>query len=615
MANLNHSKIFIDGEEQFQDVAYDVEITQSVGTHHSFSVIFPISSVEGFAATLMDKSMEFIGKKISIYFENPLYSGELEFVGIIDDIGLNKTNAGAGAIHINGKSPDALLHARYDCRSFKQDTSLGDVTAGIFGNYDSKILPVNYGGALDENIPYTVQYNETDYNFLSRMSSRYGYLSYYNGTSFCIGFYEQQEISGTYGANISSFSLKASLSEQNFSVNQYDWINDTALKAHSANTKPSGKHNYVDIVKKNSDSVYAAEGYYDFSHGQPEYGGQQGADQLSKIMTQSKSSDMLTAAGNSYLVNLRIGDILKVEGVNFSDHKQKDAYGSFLIVGLTHRFNSSGEYINMFHGVPKKTDYVLSHGFTSYPRAANQRAKVVDNTDPEGLGRIKVNFPWQREGGEETPWIKMATPYAGADKGFYFIPEIGEEVLVGFENGDAEKPFVLSAGFNQKAKSGIDNADNNIKAVVTRSGHRIELNDTEGSESITITDKNNNIILIETANNNISISAGENMTLNAKNIKITAEENIEVQAKGNIEIASEGDTSILTKGKTNLQAKSDTEITSSASISIDATTDAKLKGQNVTLEGQANAELKGMQTKVKGQMTAIQGASGKIDVI
>ncbi|MGJ8739079.1 phage baseplate assembly protein V, partial [Zobellia laminariae] len=145
-------------------------------------------------------------------------------------------------------------------------------------------------------------------------------------------------------------------------------------------------------------------------------------------------------------------------------------------------------------------------------------------------------FPWQKPMGTSTPWIKMTTPYSGSGKGFYFIPEKDEEVLVGFEGNNPEKPFVLSAGFNSSANSGFADANNNIKAIKTRSGHIIELNDTDGGESITITDKNENIININTASNDItisayndiSISAAENMTLNSKNMQINVEEDLDI---------------------------------------------------------------------------------------
>ena len=94
---------------------------------------------------------------------------------------------------------------------------------------------------------------------------------------------------------------------------------------------------------------------------------------------------------------------------------------------------------------------------------------------------------------------KDVDPYGGSGRGFYFIPEKGEEVLVGFEGMNPEKPYVIGGGYNTAAKSGFADSGNNIKAIRTRSGHTIELNDTEGGEMITINDKEGNSIHINTA--------------------------------------------------------------------------------------------------------------------
>src|SRR5690606_4098357 len=113
--------------------------------------------------------------------------------------------------------------------------------------------------------------------------------------------------------------------------------------------------------------------------------------------------------------------------------------------------------------------------------------------------------------------------------GFHFIPEVNEEVLIGFEGGNAEHPYMMGSLYNGSGKANAFKSEkNDVKAIKTRSGHTFELNDANGSESITITDKNGNIITIDTANNNITISALENMSLNAKNMQINVEENLDV---------------------------------------------------------------------------------------
>jgi len=112
-----------------------------------------------------------------------------------------------------------------------------------------------------------------------------------------------------------------------------------------------------------------------------------------------------------------------------------------------------------------------------------------------------------------------------------FIPELEEEVLIDFEGGNAEKPYMLGSLYHGTAKPDSWKTDtNDIKAIRTRSGHTIEFNDASGAESITITDINSNRIYIDTANNNITVDANETMTFNAKNININADENIRLTA-------------------------------------------------------------------------------------
>ena len=144
----------------------------------------------------------------------------------------------------------------------------------------------------------------------------------------------------------------------------------------------------------------------------------------------------------------------------------------------------------------------------AFPKSETQVAIVKENSDPDSMGRIRVQFPWQKETGELTPWLRIVTPHAGGEKGFHFIPEIDEEVLIGFEGGNAERPYVLGTLYTGGANpAGWNTQNNDVKALRTRSGHTIELNDADGSEFIMITDKNRNIIHINTANNDITISA------------------------------------------------------------------------------------------------------------
>ena len=214
-----------------------------------------------------------------------------------------------------------------------------------------------------------------------------------------------------------------------------------------------------------------------------------------------------------------------------------------------------------------------------------------------------------------TPWIRIVTPHAGGDKGFHFIPEVNEEVLIGFEGGNAEHPYMLGSLYNGTGKANaFESSANDVKAIRTRSGHTIELNDTDGEEKIKIYDNEGSIITFDTQAKSLFITAAENIEIQAKNIKMIAEETIELQAQGDINTSSEGDTNIISESALALQSTSDTTVISDASIAIEASSDATITGTNTIIEGQASVEVNSAQTKVSGSaMTEVSGAIVKIN--
>ena len=169
---------------------------------------------------------------------------------------------------------------------------------------------------------------------------------------------------------------------------------------------------------------------------------------------------------------------------------------------------------------------------------------VTNNEDPDGMGRVKVKFPWLSDA-DESNWARIATPMAGAERGIYFLPEVDDEVLVAFEHGDVRLPYVIGALWNGQDAPPEDNADgsNNIRVIKSRSGHVIRLNDEDGREKIEIIDKSEkNSIVIDTAENTIAITTDKDITFSATQgtIKLEAQ-NIEItsSAKTKIEAGSE----------------------------------------------------------------------------
>lgn len=159
---------------------------------------------------------------------------------------------------------------------------------------------------------------------------------------------------------------------------------------------------------------------------------------------------------------------------------------------------------------------------------------VTNNQDPDGLGRVKVRFPWLSPDHEST-WARVVAPMAGNDRGFYTLPEVDDEVLVAFEHGRVELPYVLGALWNGKDKPPADNGDgeNNIRVFKSRSGHIVRLDDTEGSEKIEIIDaKGKESLVFDTAANTITLTAEKDVVIESKDgmVKLTGKKGVEITA-------------------------------------------------------------------------------------
>jgi len=188
---------------------------------------------------------------------------------------------------------------------------------------------------------------------------------------------------------------------------------------------------------------------------------------------------------------------------------------------------------------------------------------VVTNTqDPDGLGRVKVKFPWLSDS-EESFWARVATPMAGKARGFYFLPEVEDEVLMAFEHGDARFPYVLGALWNGQDKPPEKNDDgkNNMRSIKSRSGHVIRLDDTDGEEKIQIIDKSGkSSVVFDTAKNTITITSSKDITLSA--------------AQGTIKLDAQ---------KIEIKSSADTKIESGAGLDVKASGAMNIKGATVNI--------------------------------
>lgn len=179
---------------------------------------------------------------------------------------------------------------------------------------------------------------------------------------------------------------------------------------------------------------------------------------------------------------------------------------------------------------------------------------VTNNQDPDGLGRIKVKLPRISEE-DESNWARVISFMAGQDRGAFYLPEVDDEVLVAFEYGDINRPYVIGSLWNGVDTPPADNGDgeNNIRVIKSRSGHVVRFDDTDGAEKIEIIDKSEkNLVTIDTSENKITISSDQDIDILAPNGKIRIEANeFEIIAAGDSKIESGANLDVNASGDLN----------------------------------------------------------------
>jgi uncharacterized protein involved in type VI secretion and phage assembly len=175
---------------------------------------------------------------------------------------------------------------------------------------------------------------------------------------------------------------------------------------------------------------------------------------------------------------------------------------------------------------------------------ASTLAEVIAVDDPDRLNRVQIRLlSFDGIGDHDGPiWARVAAPFAGADRGAFFIPDVGDEVLVVFEAGDARRPYVIGGLWNgsDAPPESMDGAGNNFKKVLkSRNGVTVTLDDQNGQEqfiaetpggqkftlkdgpgSVEIADSNGNSIKMEASG--ITLTTSAVVTINANSLSVSA---------------------------------------------------------------------------------------------
>lgn len=476
-----------------------------------------------------------VGKQVKLFLhvdhDNSEGSGDVEFCGFITNSNGSRNDT-EYYVYVEASTWDALLDDSPNCKSF-EDMTLQEIVEDVVGDYSDTVKP-NINPRFQEPIPYCVQYNETDYQFLQRLAQRYGEWLYNNGQQMVFGQLDLQDAVnlGYPSKEVPSYSMDVRVRHVTFSHLASSYSANAANQKEGIDEMQLAYNDISEQAFQTSQQIYTKPTLQNLhSGGYARAEREDSRETILNISTKTQArgekAGLQTFTGTSYSPGVKIGSTLNigdnyVEGIKRSSVQQV----SILITAITHHFSDDHSYVNHFSGIPEKCDYPPYSSTDVYPQAPPCRATVIDNEDPNGLGRVRVQFDWQAEQDPDmiTPWLRIAQPYAGGSKGFSFIPEKGEEVMVSFEGDNAERPFISGTMYN--GEYDVDNkwvansnSKNQVKAIRTRNGHTIEVHDEGNDGYIRIYDnlKENYILTFSTDRKLIMLESTGNIEMYAKN--------------------------------------------------------------------------------------------------
>ncbi len=500
---------------------YHVSVQQRCDWHHQFEIAVSSEKIEGPNSLNIDKSVEYVGESAEISIQ--CADGNFQFKGLITGVHIDRSYTADNLIILSGYSPTYLLEDGEGTKSY-EEKDLAAIANEILSTYPANLLNANISPQYTTPIPYVVRYKETNYQFLSRLAAAYGEWLFYDGQSMIFGKLPNPEsITVTLGKDLASFDYGVNMRPSKFKYQFYNYQENRTLENTSTSFKPGWLDNYGKKALDAADSLFPSEPLNPTWQNTPK-------DAVIKHLVEARKSSVLSDStffkGQSTHAGVSVGGKILAKGINKTGGKNvTGVIGNFRVTSVTHHLDANKNYSNNFEAIPVTVTAPPVNKNAFKPEAESQVAVVKDNNDPDQLGRIRVQFKWQT-GNEMTPWIRQATNHASSDRGIYFVPEIGDEVYMDFEQGNPDRPYMTGAKHHAKTKPEFFDADNNLKSIKTRSGHNILFNDETGGETITITDRNGNQILIDTVGNNMTVTALETMNFNAKNMNFEVGENV-----------------------------------------------------------------------------------------
>ncbi len=573
-----------------------LRLDQRFNWHHQFEMHIDFEELE---TQWMDNPVQIInlmGEPVTITMKHKDGGGTNSFAGIITHVNMSGYHGQQNSLIISGCSPTIKLDGKDTMDSFmdKPLKMIVDEAVKNSGNGGSVTSNPKFGGKID----YICQYNESCFELLNRLSWLYGEWFFYDGVDTFFG--KPGSIpteTVTYDKEITQFGLMANLLPPKF--NRYTFLVHDAdeKKDEDAPDKVPGIRGYIQAALNKSQSIYTSDAYL------PLESLVSSKDELKEMVKAEKTravANMLVFQGSSQTCKVKIGTILDIKLPSNMKVANKDVE-KFLITEVTHTVDQEGHYSNHFKGIPSDMENVPMSPVRA-PAANPQIATVKSNADSKG--RVKVEFQWQKKVGKTTNWIRVQTPDAGksgkvaTNRGYVAIPEEDDLVMVGFEYGDPNRPFVMGSIFSEQTSTGGGDG-NKSKSITTRSGAKITVDDNNGKGSVTISDPSGNTIVLN-GDSTMSIIAPDKITITSKEIIINGSDLVNVKSDKMIKEESQQDIESTATQNVKIQGANKVKVNSGGVI--------EEKAPKISISGEAQVDMEGTLVNITGKtITNVKG--------
>ena len=500
-----------------------LRLHQPINDHHRFELALDFEV----AAKALEDGTEWLGKRIQIKrreAKSPL------FVGVVTKVNACRENLDGGEVRVSGYSTTYLLENGESCHSWLGRT-LGEIVKELCAKagVQAQVEPEH-----DKSVGYVCQYGESDFTFIRRLAKKYQEWLYYDGTRLVFGKPKKPKaVKLEFDTTLTSFEMGVQTLARPARVFSYLSKHDHSMAENTPN-KPSGLDRPGSKAFQASMEMFK-EPALQYAHSRVHY--------MLEMEMYVRKKQEAEAAESHYVVassgeaELTVGSVVRITSP-FGERMgslAKASLGEYLIVDIEHSVGEGNYYANRFRAV--------SSGVRSLPLpdvdlavAETQMARVTSNADPEGKGRVQVRMNWQA-GNMHTDWIRVMTPDGGGshdgvetNRGFVFIPEVGDHVLVGFRHGDPNRPYVMGSLFNGRTGKGGGDG-NNCKSICTRSGISIAFDD--DSRALTLSDPSGNMVLMD-GHGHMELNAPNGIVMNASRIAMNTGGNITLNVGGEL---------------------------------------------------------------------------------